>query len=408
MLVDPSQVHVLGPLSPFAAGFADQLARHGYTPHSARSQMRLMAHLSRWLVHEGLDARDLRTAEVERFLRSRRAAGYTHLLSIKAVLPVLTFLRNLGMVPPPLPPPPISSSPVEEVLERYRNYLTVERGLGHATACDYVGAVRPFLDGKVSPDDNGLDLRHLAAADIIAFVVARCPRQSRGAAKLTVTALRSLLGFLHVDGAIGQSLALAVPSVAGRRLVGLPKGLESAEVQRLLASCDSSTRNGRRDIAILTMLVRLGVRAGEVAALRVDDIDWRAGEIVVRGKGKCTERLPLPTDVGGAVAAYLRHSRPASAQARTVFVRIKAPHRALSSQGVSQVVAAAARRAGLGRVHAHRLRHTAATQMLRTGASLSEIGQLLRHRRVLTTAIYAKVDREALRTIARPWPGDAA
>ncbi len=223
-----------------------------------------------------------------------------------------------------------------------------------------------------------------------------------------MTALRSLLGFLHVDGAIEQSLASAVPSVAGRRLVGLPKGLEPAQVQCLLASCDSSTRTGRRDIAILTMLVRLGMRAGEVAALRLDDIDWRAGEIVVRGKGKCTERLPLPTDVGGAVAAYLHHHRPTSAQGRTVFVRIKAPHRALSSQGVSQAVAAAARRAGLGRIHAHRLRHTAATQMLRTGASLPEIGQLLRHRRALTTAIYAKVDREALRTIARPWPGDAA
>lgn len=407
MLVDPSQIRVVGALSVFAAGFADELARQGYTPHSARPQMRLMAHLSRWLLGEELGPGDLRTVEVERFLRARRAAGYTHLLSAKAMRPMLTYLRDLGVAPPP-PPPPISDSPAEEVLERYRNYLTVERGLGHATARDYVGAVRPFLHGRVAPDDIALDLRHLAAADVIAFVVARCPHQSRGAAKLTVTALRSLLGFLHVDGAIGRSLASAVPSVAGRRLVGLPKGLEPAQVQRLLASCDISTRNGRRDIAILTMLVRLGMRAGEVAALRLDDIDWRAGEIVVRGKGKCTERLPLPTDVGGAVAAYLHHNRPASAQERTVFVRIKAPHRALSSQGMSQVVAAAARRAGLGHIHAHRLRHTAATQMLRTGASLPEIGQLLRHRRALTTAIYAKVDREALRTIARPWPGDAA
>lgn len=156
------------------------------------------------------------------------------------------------------------------------------------------------------------------------------------------------------------------------------------------------------------MPVRLGMRAGEVAALRLDDIDWRAGEIVVRGKGKSAERLPLPTDVGRAVAAYLHHGRPESAQGRTVFVRIKAPHRNLSSQGVSQVVAEAAQRAGLGRIHAHRLRHTAATQMLRAGASLPEIGQLLRHRRALTTAIYAKVDREALRTIACPWPGDVA
>jgi integrase/recombinase XerD len=156
------------------------------------------------------------------------------------------------------------------------------------------------------------------------------------------------------------------------------------------------------------MLVRLGMRTGEVAALLLDDIDWRASQVVVRGKGKSAERLPLPTDVGGAVAAYLLHGRPKSAQERTVFVRIKAPHEALSSQGVSYVVANAAQRAGLGNIHAHRLRHTAATQMLRAGASLPETGQLLRHRRALTTAIYAKVDREALRTIARPWPGDFA
>jgi len=406
MLIDPFRIRVLGPLSTFAAGFATELARQGYTPHSVRFQMRLMVHVSRWLVDEGLGAGDLRIAEVERFLRARRAAGYTQLLSIKAMRPMLTYLRDLGAAP--TPPPPTPNSPVEEVLERYRNYLTIARGLGHAATRGYVDAVRPFLQGRVLPDGGALYLRHLAAADVIAFVVARCPHQSRGAAKLTVTALRSLLIFLHVDGAIGRSLASAVPSVAGRRLVGLPKGLEPDQVQRLLSSCDSSIRNGRRDIAILTMLVRLGMRAGEVAGLQLDDINWRAGEIVVRGKGKCTERLPLPTDVGEVVAAYLHHSRPASAQGRTVFVRIKAPHRALSSGGVTQVVVAAARRADLGHIHAHRLRHTAATMMLRAGASLPEIGQLLRHRRALTTAIYAKVDREALRTIARAWPGDVA
>jgi integrase/recombinase XerD len=153
------------------------------------------------------------------------------------------------------------------------------------------------------------------------------------------------------------------------------------------------------------MLVRLGLRAGEVVALELDDIDWRAGEVIVRGKGNRPERLPFPADVGEAVAAYLHRGRPTSAEGRRVFVRVRAPHRALTTGGVTQVVAAAARRAGIGRIHAHRLRHAAATQMLRAGASLSEIGQLLRHRRALTTAIYAKVDREALRTIARPWPG---
>jgi site-specific recombinase XerD len=225
---------------------------------------------------------------------------------------------------------------------------------------------------------------------------------------LTVTALRSFLVFLHVDGVIERSLAFAVPSVAGWRLAGLPKGLEPDEVRRLLSACDRRTRNGRRDFAILTVLVRLGLRASEVVALRLDDLDWQAGEILVRGKGNRAERLPLPTDVGDAIAMYLRHSRPADADGRAVFVRIRAPHRALSGSGVAQVVAAAAQRVGLGQIFAHRLRHTAATQMLRAGASLQEIGQILRHRSTLTTAIYAKVDRKALRTVARRWPGDAA
>jgi site-specific recombinase XerD len=368
--------------------------------------MWLLAHLSRWLGDKGLGAADLRASEAERFLRARRAAGYGDFLSIKAMQPILAFLRGLGVTP--MPPLPIPSGPVETAAEQYRRYLTVERGLGAGTARGYVDAVRPFLQGRLLPDGLALDLEHLNAADVVSFVVRRCPHQGGGAAKLTVTALRSLLGFLHVEGIIAQSLAAVVPSVACRRLTGLPKGLDPDQVQRLVASCDSRTPNGCRDVAVLTMLVRLGLRAGEVAKLALDDIDWRAGEIVVHGKANCNERLPLPSDVGEVVAAYLRHGRPTSACGRTVFVRIKAPHRPLSTCGVTQIVAAAARRAGLGRIHAHRLRHTAATQMLRAGASLPEIGQLLRHRRALTTAIYAKVDRDRLRTIARPWPGEGA
>lgn len=406
MSIDPSQVRVLGPLSPFAAGFAEELAQQGYRPRAVRNQMGLVAHLSRWLLGEDIGAEKLHATEVERFVGARRAAGYKRLVSIKALQPMLVYLRDLAVAP--TPPPPTPSGPVEVALERYRSYLTVERGLGANTARGYVDAVRPFVHGRAMPDGLALDLAHLTAADVVSFVVGRCPHLGHSAAKLTVSALRSLLGFLHVDGVIERSLAFAVPSVACRRLVGLPKGLDPDQVRRLLAACDSSTQNGCRDFAVLTVLVRLGLRAGEVARLALDDIDWRAGEIVVRGKANCSERLPLPTDVGEAVAAYLERGRPASARGRTVFVRIKAPHRPLSSCGVTQVVAAAARRAGLGRIHAHRLRHTAATQMLRAGASLPEIGQLLRHRRPLTTAIYAKVNRDALRTIARPWPGAVA
>lgn len=400
----PSRVCVSGPLAPFAPGFAAELSRQGYTPVSAAFQLQLLAHLSRWLAGEGLDSHGLSPAEVARFLEARRAAGYTNYRSAKAVRPMLEHLRRLGVVP--LPAAAVAEGPVEMLLEQYLRYLTVERGLASTTARAYQHSVRPFLRGRVAADE--LKLESLTAGDVTAFVVARCREQTPGSAKLTVTALRSLLGFLHVDGVLNRSLATAVPSVASRRLAGLPKGLEPGQVRRLLASCDRRTRVGLRDFAILTVLVRLGLRAGEIAGLQLEDIVWRAGEFVVRGKGRKAERMPLPADVGDALAAYLRRGRPASAEGRTVFVRVRTPLRQLTSGGVTEIVAAAGRRAGLGQIFAHRLRHTAATQMLRAGAPLAEIGQVLRHRRNLTTAIYAKADREALRRLARPWPGGAA
>lgn len=401
---DPSKVRVSGPLQPYAPGFAVALAGLGYTPLSTVLQLRLVAHLSRWLEAEEVAPEGLLPAVIERFLEARRAAGYTHYASARAMRPVIEYLGRLGVVAPP--PEREPATPLEVLLERYRRYLTIERSLAPSTARGYLDAVRPFLAGRVTA--AGLDLAELTAADIMAFVAARCPGQAHGSARLTVTALRSLLGFLHLDGILPRSLVAAVPRVAGWRLAGLPKGLEPAEIRRLLETCDQRRATGCRDIAILTLLVRLGLRAGEVARLGLDDIDWRAGELVISGKGNRAERLPLPADVGTALVEYLRRGRPASAQGRTVFVRLKAPHRALTSSGVSQVVAAAGGRAGLGPLHAHRLRHTAATEMLRAGGSLAEIGQVLRHRRQLTTAIYAKVDRRALRVLARPWPGGAA
>jgi site-specific recombinase XerD len=192
--------------------------------------------------------------------------------------------------------------------------------------------------------------------------------------------------------------------VAGWRLSGLPKGLEAGQVCRLLAAPDRRTATGRRDYAVLLLLARLGLRAGEVAHLGLDDIDWRRGELTILGKGNRGERLPLPPDVGAAIASYLRHGRPGSAEGRSVFVRVHAPHRALSGGGVTMIVFDVAQRAGLGKIHAHRLRHTAATAMLRAGSPLAEVGQVLRHRSPVSTAIYAKVDRDALAVLARPWP----
>ena len=406
MSIDPVMARIPGPLAAFSEGYASDLTRLGYAPVSIRLQIKVLADLSGWLLLGGMVAADLTSSVLRRFLCDRRVAGHTRYASTKALQPILDYLQRLGVVARQIDDADVG--PADAILDRFRRYLTVERGLTAVTARAYFDLVRPFVQGWLSVDRGDLDFRHLAARDVVSFVVAHCPRQSRGAAKLTVTALRSFLGFLHLDGAIESSLVSAVPSVAGRRLVGLPKGLGADQVRRLISSCEDSTRRGCRDIAILTMLARLGLRSGEVARLRLDDIDWRAGEIIIRGKGSTLERVPLPADVGQTVAEYLQRGRPASAQGRTVFVRIKAPHRHLSSSGVSHVVADAAKRAGLGRIYAHRLRHTAAMQMLRAGASLPEIGQLLRHRCALTTAIYAKVDRDVLRMIARPWPGEAA
>jgi len=397
---------VSGPLAELADGYARELARLGYAPVSVRLQLKVFAGLSEWLQTQGTAAANLRSSDLNRFLEDRRTAGHSRYASSKAVRPILDYLQRLEVVAKQIEDK--AADQVEEMLGRFWRYLTVERALATVTARAYLDMVRPFVRGRLGVDNLALGLESLRAADVIAFVTAHCPRLSRGAAKLTVTALRSLLGFLHLEGVIAEPLSFAVPSVAGRRLVGLPKGLAPDQVQYLLGSCDGHTSRGCRDIAILTILVRLGMRAGEVAKLQLNDIDWRAGEIVVRGKGNSIERLPLPPDVGEVVAEYLQSARPASAQGRAVFVRIKAPHRHLTSCGVSNVVADAGQRAGLGRIHAHRLRHTTAMQMLRAGASLPEVGQLLRHRSALTTAIYAKVDRETLRMIARAWPGDAA
>lgn len=218
------------------------------------------------------------------------------------------------------------------------------------------------------------------------------------------TALRSFLMFAHAGGLTAVGLASAVPATASWKLAGLPRALTGEQVAALLGSCDGTSVVGRRDSAVLAVLSRLGLRAGEVAGLRLDDIDWRLGEITVRGKGGRCDRLPLPADVGQAIVSYLAGGRP-GAGCREVFLCVRAPWRPMSRGAVTNVVARAARKAGLGTVHAHRLRHSAATAMLGAGAPLEEIGQLLRHRATLTTAIYAKVDIGALRTVARAWPG---
>ena len=387
---------VRGPLEPHVTGLAGQLLRQGYTRTSAEQHLCFLAHLDRWMSAEGIGLDQLSGPVVEGYLDQRRYVEYR---SVKALRPLLDYLAPLGVLPVQEELPP---SQVEDLLGRYHRYLVGERGLTAGTARGYVDFVRPFVASRVRGEV--LDLAGITAADVTGFVLASCPGRAVGSAKLIVCALRSLLRWLHLTGQLQSSMASAVPSVAGWRLSALPKGLEPGELRRLLASCDRRTPTGRRDYAVMLLLSRLGLRAGEVARLGLDDIDWRHGEITVVGKGNRGERLPLPADVGAAMTAYLRRGLPTTAEDRSVFVRVHAPHRALTTSGITMIVSGAAQRAGLPGMHAHRLRHTAATAMLRAGSPLPEIGQVLRHRSMLTTAIYAKVDRDALAVLARPWP----
>jgi integrase len=250
------------------------------------------------------------------------------------------------------------------------------------------------------------DVAGISPADITRAVVEECASRSVGAGQYFVAALRAFLRFCHVEGLISADLSAAALAVTGRRPSLLPQGIPERDAAALLRACDRRHPLGRRDYAVVVTLLRLGVRASEVAALRLDDVDWRAGEIVVHGKGRREDRLPLPADVGEAIAAYLRQGRPATTE-RAVFVTATAPVHGLTRGAVSLIVRRACVRAGLTPVGAHRLRHTMACAMVRAQVPLAEAGQVLRHRSPVSTAGYARVDLERLRTLARPWPGCA-
>lgn len=422
MARNPWRVEVVGPLEPFQPGFEARLAEMAYTPGSATNQLWAMKHLSIWLEERDLIAADVVPDVVQSFVADRRAEGYVRFPAQRALAPLLDYLRELGVIP--VPAVPAATGPLPELMERYRRYLTVERGLDASTVRYYLHGARPFL--TVWIDDSGSRLHELDAAAVTKYVLDECAHRSAGAAKKLVKTVRSLLRFLLLDGLLCVDLRRAVPTVAGWSGSQLPKAITPAEADALLAACDpprcdpdrrcadqdarERARLGapcvmaRRDRAILLLQIRLGLRACEVAQLQLDDLDWRHGEVIIRGKGRRHERLPLPIDVGETIVDYLSHGRRVVAT-RAVFLRVCAPLTELTAGAVKAVVRRAARRAELSGVSAHRLRHGAATQLLRTGSSLTDVGQVLRHRNAATTAIYAKVDRDRLQALAAPWPG---
>jgi len=391
---------VIGPLAPFAEGFIAQLANLSYSTQAVKSHCGLLVHLSQWLAERGLGVRELTPEVSAKFLQMRRDAGFVTKVSDRGLQPLVSYLRELGE----LCEPSAISSPSEELVDRFRRYQLEERGLAPDVVSNYARVARMFL-GTCS-EFISVSLTELSAADVSAFVLDQCGKRSVADAHNVISGLRALLRFLYVEGWTRLDLASAVPKLARRRR-DLPRALETEHVVRLLASCDRATPVGVRDFAILTVLTRLGVRAGEAARFELHDVDWHAGEVLIRGKGPRLDRLPLPWDVGDAIADYLRRSRPRCSNPR-LFIRSCAPFTGLSRQAVGGIVRGAAIRAGIPPLGPHRLRHTVATAVLRHGAGLPEIAQLLRHKSLQTTTIYAKVDRTALSALALAWPGAEA
>jgi integrase/recombinase XerD len=396
-----------GPLSGRIAGFAQWARDEGYASPSRWRKVFLAADFSRWLGQHAVSVRCVSSEHVARYLRSRVSRVQIQRGDGAALRQFIHLLRRQGVVPPEKVPPCRPATPVEQAADQFECYLRNERVLARATIVHYVPFIRAFLTHQFG--HRAVRLSRLSAGGIVRFVQRQAPHLHLKRAKLLTTALRSFLRYARYRGDITCDLAAAVPTVANWSMTSIPRAIPADAVRRLLTSINRRTAIGRRDYAILLVLARLGLRAGEVAGLELEDIDWNAGSLSVLGKGaqRCT--LPLPADVGASIAAYLRHARPQSTS-RCIFLRAKAPIRGLlGPQAISSLVRHNLIRAGIqAPTHgAHQFRHALATEMLRHGASLTEIGEVLRHRNPQTTMIYAKVDLESLRTLALPWPGGA-
>jgi len=394
-----------GPLASHISSFTKSLEDQGFSQESSHVQTRLVADFSRWLkqTHAALPA--ITDQHISRYLRyrarhRRRRSSDTCVLSR-----LLDFLRHQSAIEE-LPMVAVEVRPYQQLLDKYTAYLQQERALSAGSMDVYVPFARVFLMACFR-DRKQIQLASLRAANVIAYVQGQVKCLHLARAKMMVTALRSFLRYLLYCGAVKRDLAAAVPTVANWSMASIPRAISVEHAQAALTSCNRHSATGSRDYAILLLLARLGLRAGEIVALKLEDIDWHSGSLNVHGKGGRGCPMPLPADVGAAIADYLQKGRPHNAS-RLVFLRSVAPMGEFHGQeAIGSIVVRALARAGVETPHkgAHQFRHRLACDLLRQGASLAEIGELLRHRRPETTAIYAKVDLAALRTLGLPWPG---
>ena len=393
-----------GPIAAQIGSFAKSMREQGYSLVSIHRQVLLAACFSRWLKQKGIGLRSICSDHTARYLRYRARHARPCRGDASALRHLIDFLRRDGVIPGEKEAACLPT-PAERCAQAFGQYLLEVRALARTTIINYVPFIRSFLEGRFGR--GRVTLSRLRASDVVGFVQRQAPRLHMKRAKLMTTALRSFLNYGRYLGEVSLDLAAAVPIVANWSMPSIPRAISAEHVGLLLASIDRRTAAGRRDYAILLLLARLGLRSGEVAFLELDDIDWNAGQVSVRSKGGQRNTMPLPIEVGRAIAAYLRRGRPRSSS-RRVFLRAKAPIRAFrGASGIGSIVRHSLARAG---IHAtskgtHQFRHGLATEMLGQGASLGEIGELLGHRHPQTTKIYTKVDIKALRTLALPWPG---
>ena len=391
-----------GPLGNYIDSFAQVLMVQGYQTSTAKHKIRIVADLSRWLDHHGLCVKDLDETTLKEYLFYKGRRGSIFKIESPTLRALFEHLREMGVVADSVR---VDDSMRSRIQSDFADYLAQERGLKQVTIDNYLSVARKFLSDQFGT--GPIVLKGLHPNDIVRFILRNTETVSVKRAQLIVCSLRSFFRFLYQRGEIANDLSPSALTVANWHLSELPKFLEPEQVECLLQSCNQDTLIGQRDYVVLLLLARLGLRAGDVVHMTLDDIDWEVGELIVRGKSHRQERLPLPQDVGEAFVRYLSYGRP-RCSSRRVFIRIKAPHKGFSSSvAICNIVRRALVRAKLNPAFkgSHLLRHSLATQMLRGGASLSEIGDILRHQRLNTTLIYAKVDQIGLRELAQPWPG---
>jgi len=394
-----------GPLVPYLDSFAKSLDEQGFKRHLLSRQIRVTANFSKWLQAEEVAARDVTDEHVRRFFENSARQQSVRRGEFATLRRLMDFLGQLGVIHPL--PEHEEATAIQQTVSAFAAYLRQERALSEKTLIQYCPFIERFLSERF--DHGPVEFAALRAGDVIGFVKRRAASFSPARAKAATTALRSFFRYLRHCGATQLDLAAAVPTVPNWSMTGIPRAIAPEHVQAVFAHCPRDTPLGRRDYAILILLARLGLRSGEIVALTLDSIDWEAGSIAVAGKGNQAACLPMPTEVGEAIADYLRHGRPVSSS-RALFLRVCAPIRGLgAAQTVGTIAGAAIKRAGIETLHrgSHQFRHALAADMLRHGATLTEIGAVLRHRHAKTTGIYAKVDFAALRPLSLPWPGGA-